>query len=161
MNVAFLCLGGNMGDRMAFIEQAKLGITANCGNIIGQSSVYETEAWGNEGQPGYYNQCIKIETGKEAFSLMECLLNVENMLGRTRSDNRNESRTIDIDILLFNNEILNEFHCHIPHQRMHLRRFVLVPLCELAADVEHPVFHKTIRTLLKECPDRLEVKKVS
>jgi 2-amino-4-hydroxy-6-hydroxymethyldihydropteridine diphosphokinase len=160
MNDAFLCLGGNMGDRLGYIDNAKSFISQSCGRIVEESSVYETAAWGNPGQNGYYNQCIKLQTSKGALELLDCLLHAEHLLGRVRTENRNESRTIDIDILLFNDEVIDAHHCHIPHPRMQLRRFVLVPLCDIAARVQHPVLKKTIEELLTECEDDLEVKKI-
>lgn len=160
MNVAFLCLGGNMGDRLANLAQAKELITGEGISIIAQSAVYETEAWGTASAPDYYNQCIKVETDLLAFELMQKLLDIEKRMGRVRSNDKNMSRTMDIDILLYNDSIINDFNVEVPHPRMHLRQFVLKPLSEIAANIEHPVLHKTIGQLLLECRDTLSAKKI-
>lgn len=160
MNVAFLCLGGNMGDRLANLKRTKELIREERLDIMAESNVYETQAWGAENSPDYYNQCIKIITELSADPLMELLLNIEQKMGRVRSDNRNQSRTMDIDILLFGHETINSEHLIIPHPRMQLRQFVLKPLNEIAADVIHPVLNKTINQLLQSCPDTLTAKKI-
>ncbi|HWY11052.1 MAG TPA: 2-amino-4-hydroxy-6-hydroxymethyldihydropteridine diphosphokinase [Bacteroidia bacterium] len=160
MNVAFLCLGGNMGDRLANLSRAKVLIIDKGINIMIQSSIYETKAWGVSNSPDYYNQCLKITTGLTAPVLMEVFLDVEKELGRVRTENKNQSRTIDIDVLLFNNEIIKTELIEIPHPRIHLRQFVLKPLNEIASDIMHPVFKKTINQLLQICTDTLSAKKI-
>jgi 2-amino-4-hydroxy-6-hydroxymethyldihydropteridine diphosphokinase len=160
MNAAFLCLGGNMGDRLANLAKAKELISEAGITITSQSAIYETEAWGSEPGPDYYNQCIKIETDLLAFELMPKLLEIEKKMGRVRNSDKNTSRTMDIDILLYNDSIINDFNVEVPHPRMHLRQFVLKPLSEIAAGVIHPVLHKTIGQLLLECRDTLTAKKI-
>lgn len=160
MNVAFLCLGGNMGDRLANLNHAKALMSEERLKITDQSSIYETGAWGSDNSPDYYNQCIKIETELDAESLMQRLLDIEHRSGRIRTENRNEPRTMDIDILLFNSEIINSPSLTVPHPRMHLRQFVLKPLDEIAADFFHPVFNVSIGDLLKGCTDTLTVKRI-
>jgi 2-amino-4-hydroxy-6-hydroxymethyldihydropteridine diphosphokinase len=167
MNVAFLCLGGNMGDRLAYINDAKRLINSQCGKITAQSSIYETQAWGTPRsgaqetkQPDYYNQCVKLETGLEAKELLKILLVIEAELGRERSGSKNESRTIDIDILFYNDEKIIDSNCEIPHPRLHLRQFVLKPMKEIAPEWMHPVLQKSITTLLRECPDTFTAKKI-
>lgn len=161
MNVAFLCLGGNMGDRLACLREARNRIGGVCGKITAASTIYETAAWGVENSPDYYNQCLKLETELNAEELLERLLNIEKEMGRVRSGRRNEARMIDLDLLLFNDEILEKAHCHVPHPRLHLRQFVLKPLNGIASDVVHPVLHKTIRQLLTECTDTSAVKAIN
>jgi 2-amino-4-hydroxy-6-hydroxymethyldihydropteridine diphosphokinase len=160
MNAAFLCLGGNMGDRLAYLDNAKKRIETLCGKITATSLIYETQAWGDMESPDYYNQCLRLETNLSATTLLSRLLGIEKEMGRIRTSNRNEARTMDIDILLFNNDIINEEHCHIPHPRMHLRRFVLEPLNDIAPGAVHPILHKTVARMLEECPDTNLVKLV-
>ena len=160
MNVAFLCLGGNMGDRLANLSEAKALIKAERLTIITQSNIYETKAWGAVDSADYYNQCIKITTDLDAAQLMKVLLGIEQKLGRVRNENKNQSRIIDIDILLFNNEIMGSDLITTPHPRLHLRQFVLKPLNEIAADIYHPVLKKTIKELLEICTDTLSAVKI-
>lgn len=161
MNVAFLCLGGNIGDRLAFLSESRRLIALNCGKIEQESGIYETEAWGNDEAPDYYNQCVKLSTELGAEELLQKVLMIEKEMGRVRTENKNESRPIDIDILLFNNVCLNKEDCEIPHPRMHLRFFVLRPLNEIAANEIHPVIKQSINELLLNCTDTLEAKKIS
>ena len=160
MNAAFLCLGGNMGDRLANLVQAKELIIEAGISITAQSAIYETQAWGSKDAPDYYNQCIKAETDLLAFELMQKLLDIEKRMGRVRSNDKNTSRTMDIDLLLYNDSIINDFNVEVPHPRMHLRQFVLKPLSEIAAKEIHPVLHKTIGQLLLECRDTLTTRKI-
>ena len=160
MNVAFLCLGGNMGDRLANLTRTKELIKEERLNIVAISNIYETQAWGSENSPDYYNQCIKITTELDAESLMKLLLSIELKLGRVRTVNKNEARTVDIDILLFNGDIINTELLIVPHPRLHLRQFVLKPLNEIASGILHPGLHKSIHRLLMDCKDTLTAKKV-
>lgn len=159
MNVAFLCLGGNMGDRLANLNRTKELIKEERLNILAQSNIYETQAWGTEKSADYLNQCIKISTELDAQSLMKLLLNIEQRLGRVRTENKNQSRTVDIDMLLFNGDVIKTELLEVPHPRMHLRQFVLKPLNEIASGILHPVLHKSIHRLLMDCPDTLTAKK--
>lgn len=160
MNVAFLCLGGNMGDRLANLNRAKALFEGEGLQIVDQSNIYETKAWGSDNSPDYYNQCVKIITDLKADQLMEVLLGIEQKLGRVRTADKNLSRTIDLDILLFNNEIINTELIVTPHPRLHLRQFVLKPLNEIANKEVHPVLNKTIEQLLQTCTDTLSAKKI-
>lgn len=160
MNAAFLCLGGNMGDRLGNLNEVKRQILALDCVIEAQSSVYQTKAWGVDEAPDYYNQIIKISTYLPADQLMQRLLAIEKNMGRVRTDNRNASRTMDIDILFFNNEIINTDLLEVPHPRLNLRNFVLVPLNEIASNYIHPFLNKSISDLLIECSDTSEVKKI-
>ncbi len=159
MNVAFLCLGGNMGDRLANLNRTKELISEERLKIVAESNIYETQAWGSENSPDYYNQCIKITTALDAENLMKLLLEIELKLGRTRSE-KNAPRTVDIDILLFNNEIINTELLTVPHPRLHLRQFVLKPLNDIASGILHPVLNKSIHRLLMDCTDTLTAKKI-
>lgn len=160
MNKAYLLIGGNLGDRKENLKKARESIALRCGRIIQSSSVYETAAWGKKDQPSFLNQALEIETALTAEQLMHCILEIENMAGRIRKE-KYGARIIDIDILLFNQEIYDFPFLKLPHPEMQNRRFALIPLAEIAADEIHPVLKKTIAELLKECPDQLEVKKTS
>ena len=159
MNNAFLITGGNLGDRKRNLETAVSLIEKNTGVIKRLSSVYETEPWGVEGQPNYYNLVIEMLTSLDAQTLMDNLLQIEQEMGRVRTE-KYGARTIDIDILFFNDEIINTDTLTIPHPRLHERRFVLQPLAEIAPELTHPVLQKNIADLLHECPDTNVVKKI-
>ena len=158
MNVAFLCLGGNIDNRIENINAAKKAINSYSGKIVSQSELYETEAWGSDSENKYLNQVIKINTKLNADDLLKSLLQIEKKLGRKRNSDKNSDRTIDIDILFFNSEIITKKDLEIPHPRLHLRNFVLKPLNEIAADFKHPVLKKTISVLLKQNKDKLKAK---
>ncbi|MBC7863574.1 MAG: 2-amino-4-hydroxy-6-hydroxymethyldihydropteridine diphosphokinase [Bacteroidia bacterium] len=159
MNRAYLILGGNMGNRAAMIKSAEKQLELSCGKIVLRSSFYETEAWGMENAAPFLNKVIAIETEKNPTETLATCLHIENLLGRTRTQGKYESRTIDIDILLFNDEIITISELEIPHPRMHLRRFVLLPFAEIEPSLMHPVLKKTIAALLTECTDKSQVEK--
>jgi len=158
MNRAYLLMGGNLGNREINFAQVKGYIEQLCGPVIQSSSLYETAAWGKTDQPSFLNQALEIETELDAGHLIDRALEIERLMGRERKE-KYGPRIIDIDILLFNNEQYDLPFLKIPHPEMQNRRFALTPLAEIAADVQHPVFKKSIYQLLKECPDKLEVKK--
>lgn len=159
MNVAYLCLGGNIGDREKALSLALLKINETVGNITAQSNIYETEAWGVENQQAYLNQCIEINTNYKSLELIDILLAIEKELGRERGISETYlPRTIDIDILFYNQEIIEQSKLLVPHPRLHLRKFVLTPLQEIASNYLHPLLNKTIFNLLSECEDTSDVK---
>ncbi|MEY3921182.1 MAG: 2-amino-4-hydroxy-6-hydroxymethyldihydropteridine diphosphokinase [Bacteroidota bacterium] len=158
MNKAYLLIGGNLGDREANLESAKNAISHEIGRITECSSIYETAPWGNSNQANFLNQVLLVETIHAPSQLMKSLLLIEQKLGRIRSE-MNEPRTIDIDILYYNNDIVHEESIIIPHPRIAIRKFVLIPLNEIAPVHIDPVHQKTIEQLLDECPDTLEVNK--
>lgn len=160
MNTAYLLTGGNMGNRMAYLTEALILLKEQCGEVMQTSSVYETAAWGNTDQPAFLNQVLKLSTSLTARQLMRRILKVEKQMGRVRKE-KYGPRVIDIDILFFNEEIHNYILLKLPHPEMQNRRFVLLPLAEIAPDIVHPVLKKTITQLLQICPDPLEVKKYS
>jgi 2-amino-4-hydroxy-6-hydroxymethyldihydropteridine diphosphokinase len=159
MNQAVLSLGSNVGDKLQHLYDAKKQLVENGSKIIKQSSVYETEAWGNKDQDAFYNEVIEVDTGMSTEWLMKLILYTEKSLGRTR-DEKWAPRTIDIDILFFNDEIINQENLTIPHPHLHERKFVLIPLNEILPNLIHPVFKKTISQLLNELKDSLRVVKV-
>jgi 2-amino-4-hydroxy-6-hydroxymethyldihydropteridine diphosphokinase len=158
MNKAYLLIGGNMGDRESFLAAARNEIQKSCGTIIVESSIYQTAAWGLEEQDPFLNQALLLETGFDAHQLLQGILGIEEFLGRKR-EVKYGPRMIDLDILLFNKEIIKSEGLTIPHPQMQNRRFVLEPLNEIAGHVIHPAFQKTIGQLLAECPDKLAVQK--
>ena len=159
MNTAYLLIGGNLGDRKENLLTATTLIQEQCGPLTNSSSIYETEAWGITDQPSFLNQALEISTSINARQLMRKILKIEKDMGRVRNE-KFGPRTIDIDILLFNNEVQDLRFLKIPHPEMHNRRFVLTPLAEMNPTLQHPVLKKTIAELLEECPDNLEVHKV-
>jgi 2-amino-4-hydroxy-6-hydroxymethyldihydropteridine diphosphokinase len=160
MNNVYLLIGGNMGERMANLAAARNSINIDCGRITATSSIYETEAWGYKEQPAFLNQALLIETSLEAEKLMEEILKIEMALGRKREIPLGP-RIIDIDIIYFNDEIINTSNLTIPHPSMADRKFVLMPLTEISPDYRHPILLKTNAVLLKECGDSSVVYKKS
>jgi 2-amino-4-hydroxy-6-hydroxymethyldihydropteridine diphosphokinase len=161
MNAAFLILGGNVGDRAAILQEAEFLLEENEIIVKQTSSVYETAAWGMENASEFLNKVVEVETKLDPHELLECCLNVEKRLGRTRTSVTYESRTIDIDILFFNTEVIQSPSLTIPHPRMHSRRFALLPMMEINADYQHPSLQKTIKELVNICTDTTEVRKFS
>ncbi len=159
MNTLFILVGGNLGDRPENLERALICVKKEIGQVFQSSMIYETEAWGNENQPDFYNQVHIINTTFSAAETMTKILAIEEEMGRIRTT-KNAARIIDIDILFFNKEIINEPGLTIPHPEIANRRFALEPLNELAPKFIHPVLHKTIHDLLSTCEDRLEVTRV-
>ncbi len=160
MNIAYLLTGGNLGDRENNLSTARNLISVHCGKISGISSIYETGAWGRTDQPAFLNQALELETTLNARQLMRRLLKVEKMMGRVRKE-KYGPRIIDIDILLYNDEIHEYPLLRLPHPELPNRRFALAPLAELNPDKIHPELHLSIRELLAECRDELPVKKYS
>jgi len=160
MRTAYLLIGGNLGNRKENLSKAVSLINEQCGPLTRSSSIYETEAWGNTDQPSFLNQALEISTSLNARQLIRKVLKIEEVMGRVRKEKLGP-RIIDIDILLFENEIHDLRFLKIPHPEMQNRRFVLVPLAEINSTLQHPVLKKTIAELLEECPDNLEVKKIA
>ena len=158
MNTAYLLIGGNLGDRAAYLAEAVNQISAQCGRVISTSSIYETAAWGNVNQPAFYNQAVKLVTILSPEALIERLLAIENEMGRVRTE-KYGPRTIDLDILMINDIVIDTPTLTIPHPQLHNRRFALLPLHEIAPALHHPVLNKTIQELLLNCLDTLDVQK--
>ena len=150
---AFLGLGTNLGDRETWLNKALELISGPVGPVTACSGIYETEPWGFESRNNFLNMVIKVQTDLKPSDLLEKLSIIENQLGRKKSGRKYISRTIDIDILLYGNRVIDKSGLKIPHPLMQDRRFVLVPLCDIAPELIHPVLNKTFAALLKDCSD--------
>ncbi len=176
----YLLIGGNQGDRKALLQQSTDLIQQRIGSVVAVSRLYETEPWGDFGEqtPGtgrFLNAALLVDTPLLPHESLLQALEIERLLGRQRpilssapaDDSREErhtspnntchriysSRPIDIDVIFYDNKIIDTPDLVIPHPRMHLRRFVLQPLCDIAPDYIHPILNKSLEQLLSECPD--------
>jgi 2-amino-4-hydroxy-6-hydroxymethyldihydropteridine diphosphokinase len=156
--LAYLSLGSNLGDREAQLREA-LSRLSVAGCVAGVSSFYETEPVEFTPQPWFLNCAVALATGQTPQTLMASILLIEQAMGRRRGQKKGP-RTIDIDILLFGDTILDSAEVTIPHPAMHERRFVLEPLAEIAAEVCHPVLRKTIAALRESLPAGQTVRKL-
>lgn len=157
MNLLYLLIGGNLGNRNENLSIAKDSIEKELGKMITSSSIYQTASWGITEQPDFLNQVLLVTTKFSAEESMQIILSIENKMGRIRTL-KNASRIIDIDILFFNYEIINSQNLTIPHPEIQNRKFALIPLNEIAPDLMHPVFKRSIKNLLSTSKDELEVK---
>ena len=148
-----------MGDREATLVKACKLIGEQIGELKSVSSLYKTAAWGKNDQPSFLNQALEIITTLKPAQLLQQILKIEKQIGRIRKE-KYGPRCIDIDILFFNDETYNSPLLTVPHPEIQNRRFVLVPMNEIAPALVHPVLKKTIAKLLAECPDHLPVKKI-
>lgn len=159
MNTLYLLLGSNQQQPQQQLKRAQKYIAKKIGPVKRSSSLYQTAAWGNTQQPDFINQVVIVTTKLTATETIQTILGIEKDMGRIRTK-KNAPRIIDIDILFFNKEIIETGVLEVPHPRLQLRNFVLVPLNQLSPNLKHPVLHKTIHQLLRICPDRLTVHKI-
>lgn len=159
MKIVFLGIGTNLGDREGNLKEAMMQIEKNVGTILKSSSVYETEPWGFLSDNKFLNSVLKVESNLTPSGLLGAILMIEVLLGRVRSENQYSSRVIDIDVLLYGDQIIDEASFKVPHPRLHERKFVLIPLCEIEPGLIHPVLNKSISDLLSSCKDSGEVRK--
>jgi 2-amino-4-hydroxy-6-hydroxymethyldihydropteridine diphosphokinase len=159
-NTAFIGIGSNRGNRKENCETAVKIIAAHKNTaIIKKSSLYETEAWGEESQDNFINYVAEIKTGKNVFDFFSLLQQTENKIGKQKEGFWGP-RNIDIDLLFFGQEIINEPELKVPHPFLHLRRFVIEPLSEIAPDFIHPIINQSIKVLLKNLTDTKKVLKI-
>lgn len=159
MSRVILGLGSNIGDRKMNLKTAIDEICKKIGEVVVLSSIYETEPWGFDTDNQFLNMVLIAETTLSPLGVLGRILMIEAEMGRIRTEKQYSSRIIDIDILFFDDLMLNELSLKIPHPLLHERRFVLEPICEIASEYIHPVFRLTISSLLAKCPDKSKVKK--
>jgi len=155
MNKVALILGSNISDGRNYLLESFPLIENKLGKILVKSSIYCSPPWGYHSQNEYRNQVVVIETQLPPLTLLNSLLSIETTLGRVRNPRATtyEDRTLDIDILLIDDLIVNDTQLEVPHPRMHLRKFCLVPLAEVMPHWIVPTFNKTIEELMAECQD--------
>ena len=162
MENVFLLLGSNLGDRYNILSQAENYILERIGVIQKKSSIYESDPWGFEHRNAFLNQVLVVKTEKTPESVLRLAQDIEAELGRIRrSTDEYEGRTIDIDILFYNEQVINQKDLTVPHPLLQDRRFTLQPLVEIAPGMIHPVLKKNMKQLLDECPDDQDARKVS
>lgn len=153
-NNAYLLLGSNEGNRMDWMLQAVRQLNDVAGTVVAQSRVYQTAAWGFEDQPDFLNRAICLQTTLSPQELLKQIQRVELNLGRQRTLKWGQ-RTLDIDILFYNRDVINDTQLTIPHPLLQERRFALTPLADIAQAFIHPILNKTIAQLLEDCTDPL------
>jgi 2-amino-4-hydroxy-6-hydroxymethyldihydropteridine diphosphokinase len=159
MEEAYLLLGSNLGESKKYISDAIDYIEKQVGSVTAKSSLYQTASWGKTDQPDFINQVVRVETSLDPQQLLENILVIEKKLGRERTEKWG-SRTIDIDLLLFGDQIVKEDNLVVPHPYLHERRFTLMPLMEIDAGLRHPVFKETVSQLYSKLKDNLSVIKI-
>lgn len=160
MHYVYLLAGSNAGNREKQLEAAQNALQNRVGSIERSSDIFESAAWGIEDQADFLNQAYKLQTSLSPQQLMLTIKDIEVALGRTQTYTWGP-REIDIDILLYDDLITDNYHIRIPHPELHKRRFALVPLAQIAPDLVHPVLGETIAQILEECTDQGWVKPFS
>ena len=157
MNIVFLQLGSNLGNREQLLRTSISYIEESVGEVVKKSKVYESTPWRVEGQENYLNQILKVKTKLQADNVLVRILQIEKNLGRVKLEKWGE-RLIDIDIIFYNDDIIETAELCVPHKHMHERMFVLTPLHDIASEVVHPKYNKTVDELLQICTDAEFVK---
>jgi 2-amino-4-hydroxy-6-hydroxymethyldihydropteridine diphosphokinase len=147
MAAVFIGIGSNIENRKKNIEESQRFISESVGTIIERSSIYETEPVGFISETPFLNMVLQIETDFGPVQLLHALLNIEKEMGRVRSGDGYQSRVIDLDILFYNNLVIETKDLVIPHPLLHMRMFVLEPICEIAGDYIHPVLRRSLDEL--------------
>lgn len=159
MSKVYFSIGSNKGNRSQLINEAIDKIDISVGRVELKSSIYETQSWGFKSN-NFYNVCLLIESSLSVESIFNKILKIEKDMGRLKSGNKYSDRCIDIDILFVENIIVNSKNLIIPHPRLHLRKFVLTPMLDIAPDLIHPILNKSIKQLELECDDNDQPKKI-
>ena len=160
MSKVYFSIGSNKGNRSGLINEAIDKIDIIIGKVVLKSSIYETKSWGFNSN-NFYNICILLESTLTPELILNKILTIEKDMGRLKTTDQYSDRFIDIDILFFDNMIVNSKSLEIPHPRIQLRKFVLTPMLELTPDLIHPILNKSIRQLELECVDKDQPIKVS
>ena len=160
MNKAVLLLGSNLGYGQLLFQQVISLIDKRLGKLEMQSTLYQSPPWGFEHENDFLNQVLILETDLAPEEILQTCLQIEVDLGRKRTTQGYEARTIDIDVLFVNDEVMETESLVLPHPRLHLRKFTLLPLVELLPDYVHPKLHKSIQELLLACEDNSVVRKI-
>lgn len=155
--IVYIAMGSNLGDRAGMLERAIAAMNSAGISVLRISSLYVTEPVGAPGQAWFLNAVVEAETSRLPLQLLHALLKIERELGRRRLTPHGP-RTIDLDILFYGSSVIRSRELEVPHPRLTERRFVLIPLTQLAPDFRHPVLHKSITQLLAETPDRSEAR---
>jgi len=155
--IVYIALGSNLGDRAGMLERAIAAMNSAGISVVRQSSLYVTEPVGAPGQGWFLNAVVEAETSLLPLQLLHALLKIERELGRRRLTPHGP-RAIDLDILFYGSSVIRSRELEVPHPRLTERRFVLIPLAQLAPDFRHPVSHKSVNQLLAETPDRSEAR---
>jgi|SRR5690554_2977104 len=157
----YLSLGGNMGNRLEYLRFGINELKKKL-NLIAISTIYETESWGYSDDAAYLNLVAHFRTHLNVHELLNLFQKIEKNAGRNLNDKRvkgdYQARTLDIDILFYDKAVINERYIEIPHPRLHLRNFVLIPFAEINGSFVHPVLNKTINELIRCSPDKSKVK---
>lgn len=154
MGIAYLLSGSNQGDRAGYLQSAATYLRKDAGELLECSHIYESASWGFDHPSPFLNQAIKLKTFLKPEELLDVLHRIEALCGRKRTgDDEIEARTLDIDILFYDDLVLETSVLTLPHPRIHLRRFALKPLMEVAPDHIHPLLKKSVSQLLEECSD--------
>ena len=153
MSKVYFSIGSNKGNRSGLINEAIDKIDIIIGKVVQKSSIYETKSWGFNSN-NFYNICILLESTLTPELILNKILTIEKDMGRLKTTDQYSDRCIDIDILFFDNRIVNSKSLEIPHPRIQLRKFVLTPMLELTPDLIHPILNKSIRQLELECDDK-------
>jgi len=159
MNEVYILLGGNLGDKSKIFEETRKLIGERIGLVTKQSSVYVTEPWGFESEL-FWNQAIVVETVLSPYEILQQTQDIEIKMGRIKQSDSYEARTMDIDLLFYNDLELNTSDLTLPHPKMGERKFVLIPLNEIAPDKRHPVSGLKVQEMLRLCNDPLKVERI-